>query len=110
MLKILLAQRFLVINGVRCYQQKMSAQLVRIRGFNNTHLLREEVGYNGKLYFEAAPDYDTEIYEAGQSAAVIWETDGTKEGTKVLHDFAPGATRFVPEHLRVANEYLLMGL
>ena len=84
----------------------MSAQLLRIRGFNNTHWLREEVGYKGKLYFEAAPDYDTEIYEAGQSAAVIWETDGTKEGTKVLHDFAPGATRFVPEHLRVANDHL----
>lgn len=84
----------------------MSTQLSRVRGFNNTHLLREEVGYNGKLYFAAAPDYDTEIYEEGQSAAVIWETDGTAEGTKVLHDFAPGATRFVPSHLRVANDHL----
>ena len=90
----------------RYHHQQMSDQLIRIRGFNNTHWLREEVGYNGKLYFQAAPDYDTQIYEDGQSAAVIWETDGTKEGTKVLHDFAPGAIRFVPEHLRVANDYL----
>ena len=84
----------------------MSAQLTRVRGFNNTHFLRDEVGYNGKLYFQAAPDYDTKIYEEGQSAAVIWETDGTKEGTKVLHDFAPGPISFIPAHLRTANNHL----
>ena len=40
----------------------MSAQLTRVRGFNSTHYLRDEVGYNGKLYFQAAPDYDAKFF------------------------------------------------
>ena len=84
----------------------MTSELIRVRGFNNTNFLREEVGYNGKLYFIAAPDFDTKIYDDGQSAAVIWESDGTSEGTRILHDFAPGEINFVPNHLRVANGHL----
>ena len=40
----------------------MSAQLTRVRGFNNTHILRDEVGYYGKLYFQVAPGYAAKFY------------------------------------------------
>ena len=85
----------------------MTSEIVRVKAFNNTAWVREEAGYNGKLYFQAAPDHGTAIYEDGQThTAVIWETDGTEEGTKILHDFAPGPTKFVPSHIRTANNHL----
>ena len=86
----------------------MQPKISRVKSFDNTALLQDQIGFNGKLYFEAAPFKNSTIYQEGQSAAVIWETDGTEEGTKVLHDFAPGPERFVPYHLRVANNHLFI--
>ena len=84
-----------------------SFQLARVRGFSNRNLIGNEVAYNGKLYFTTAPDSDSQIYADGQThGAVIWETDGTEDGTKILYDFAPGENSFVPSHLRVANGHL----
>ena len=87
----------------------MTAKVTRVKVFDNTALLRELTSFNGKLYFHAAPFQNSTIYkEGGQTASVIWETDGTEEGTKLLYDFAPGPAEFVPSKLRVANNHLFI--
>ena len=66
----------------------------RVRSFKNTGWVRDLTPYKGKLFFSAHP-YESDLdFGGGQlTKSVIWTTDGTADGTKILKDFAPGSDR-----------------
>ena len=87
----------------------MGSPLKRIKGFASTGSIHELTGYNGKLYFTAHPETaDRDQYHPGDNSSSysIWVTDGTKTGTRILSDFAPGAGTYVASDLNVANDHL----
>ena len=88
----------------------MTSPLTKVRGFKNTGLIRNETGYNGKLYFTAHSSEDErEIIFNGdeKQASAVWVTDGSEDGTRSLYDFAPGKSQFVPtQQFNTANNRL----